>query len=488
VEKFGIHWFRRDLRVEENPALQWNLERNRGNTLGIFFIDPKFLLGSDFSTHRFVFFLQTLKALKTELQEIGSDLLVFDLPPSDGFDLVLSKIKFSQLSCVTFNRDYEPYARDRDLQIEVKLEDLGIQVHLERDHLILEPRELQKDGKTPGIYHVFTPFLRKWFYLISQEDFQGRLTHSSEVIQQHQRWIKSKAKAPRSRLTWKQALSKNQVEDCLDSYLHKFLPSVTIPLPKAGSEVAYGVAQQFLPKLKNYLIDRDYPFKAGTSRLSIYFKNGSIVPSRVASLFDLKDANIEVKSGRAQFLKEIVWREFYYHILFHRPSVESESFLPQYNHLRWENREDWFEAWKEGRTGFPIVDAGMRELKTTGWMHNRVRMIVASFLTKDLLIDWKWGAKYFMNHLLDGDLAANNGGWQWAASTGCDPQPYFRIFSPLLQSKRFDPQGEYIKRYIPELRKVSASNIHLPGNQYIRPIVDHAIQREKALALFRKLK
>lgn len=195
-------------------------------------------------------------------------------------------------------------------------------------------------------------------------------------------------------------------------------------------------------------------------------------------------------SSAEKFLKEIAWREFYYSILYHFPRVETETFIEKFNDIPWENNEVFFKKWCEGQTGFPIIDAGMRELNTTGWMHNRVRMIVASFLTKDLLIDWKWGEKYFMEKLLDGDLAPNNGGWQWAASTGCDPQPYFRIFNPWLQSERFDPDGSYIRKFVPELKLIATKALHDPTAHrsqfgYPSPVVIHAEQKDKALSLYK---
>jgi deoxyribodipyrimidine photo-lyase len=242
--------------------------------------------------------------------------------------------------------------------------------------------------------------------------------------------------------------------------------------------------------LVDYKDRRDYPSVDATSRLSIYFKNGSITPAMVLAETGLEHSEFKNKDGPTHFVKEIAWREFYYHVLHHRPEVEHSAFLERYRDLPWENREDWFEAWKQGLTGFPIVDAGMRQLLTTGWMHNRMRMIVASFLTKDLLIDWKWGERWFMEQLLDGDLAPNNGGWQWAASTGCDPQPYFRIFNPKLQSEKFDADGDYIREFVPELREVNLRAIHEPHahgyvGSYPAPIVEHALQRDKALALYR---
>jgi deoxyribodipyrimidine photo-lyase len=255
-----------------------------------------------------------------------------------------------------------------------------------------------------------------------------------------------------------------------------------VPIPPAGSVAALARLRRFTPRLAEYKGARDLPSLDGTSRLSIYFKNGSLTPAQAIAALEVGDATFAEGSSRSAFLREIVWREFYYHVLWHRPDVETQAFLPQFRKLRWQNREDWFEAWKAGRTGYPLVDAGMRQLAETGWMHNRVRMVVASFLTKDLLIDWRWGERYFMDRLLDGDLAPNNGGWQWAASTGCDPQPYFRIFNPTLQSQKFDPDGTYLRSYLPERKDDDRKAIHLPR----KPIVDHAKQKVKALAMYKK--
>lgn len=280
--------------------------------------------------------------------------------------------------------------------------------------------------------------------------------------------------------------------DALEPFLRENAKRVTIEIPKAGSAAAFKRLEQFKASLDAYGERRDFPWTDGTSKLAMFFKNGSLTPAQVIAYLGLEGVPLKSDKGATKFLKEIVWREFYYSILWHRPQVETSAFLEQYRDLAWENRKDWFEAWKEGRTGYPIVDAGMRQLKQTGWMHNRVRMIVASFLTKDLLIDWRWGEKHFMKELLDGDLAPNNGGWQWAASTGCDPQPYFRIFNPELQSKRFDAEGTYIRTYVPELAGLDSDEIHapeqIPGGVkgYPAPIVDHQAQKPKALALFKR--
>ena len=293
-------------------------------------------------------------------------------------------------------------------------------------------------------------------------------------------------------LTWAKLLqsSGSKLPDNLDKYIDKNKKSVTIPIPKAGTLEAFKQIESFHSKVKDYTLDRDFPFLKGTSGLSLFLKNGSISTGQIVSFLNLGLFDKNQLPGKVTFLKEIVWREFYYHVLFHFPHVEKGAFKPTYKNIPWENNKSYFKAWKEGLTGFPIVDAGMRQLRQTGWMHNRVRMIVASFLTKDLLIDWKWGEKYFMEQLLDGDLAPNNGGWQWAASTGCDSQPYFRIFNPWSQGLKFDPDAKYIKKYLPELEEFSPKEIHsgkIIHKSYPKPIVDHKIQREKALKLYKAL-
>ena len=260
-----------------------------------------------------------------------------------------------------------------------------------------------------------------------------------------------------------------------------------IEIPAAGSAAVWRAVQEFRKKVEDYPRGRDVPAEPGTSHFSIFFKNGSLTPAQAIAGLGLSEAGVNDPGGA--FVRQIVWREFYYHILFHLPRVEKEAYNEKYKELAWENRKDWFQAWQEGLTGYPIVDAGMRQLRTTGWMHNRVRMIVASFLTKDLLIDWLWGERYFMEQLLDGDLAPNNGGWQWAASTGCDPQPYFRVFNPWLQAEKFDPDGTYIRRYVPELASLKGKDLHKPekvAQVYRKPIVDHAAQKKKAIALFKR--
>ncbi|MBY0316339.1 MAG: FAD-binding domain-containing protein, partial [Bdellovibrionales bacterium] len=292
-------------------------------------------------------------------------------------------------------------------------------------------------------------------------------------------------------IQWKDVMGKSfPWRDSLESFITTNNKSVSIEIPPAGSVVAFERLKDFKSKTEGYDDNRNFPALSGTSKFSLFLKNGSLVTSQIIPYLQLEDLTFAQKSGPTQFLKELVWREFYYSILWYRPDVEKTSFLEKYKDIKWSNNKSHFARWCEGTTGYPIVDAGMRELNTTGWMHNRVRMIVASFLVKDLLINWQWGENYFMKMLLDGDLAPNNGGWQWASSTGCDPQPYFRIFNPWLQSEKFDPEGEYIRKYIPELASAPTKILHDPDGdrsrwKYPAPIVVHADQKEKALALYR---
>lgn len=491
-EPWGLHWFRRDLRIAGNEALRENWKRNKARTLGIFCFDSKFLSRDDFSHHRFAFFIKTLEALKADLQARGGDLLVVDCLPHLALPQIFQfcrnkKLPLPQL--VSWGRDYEPFARTRDEKIEALLKKEGIEFFHQRDHLVFESSEIQKPDPSGGYYQVYSPFARQWLKLLAHPDGQARIESQKaarpffESRNRDQHFFK---------LTWED-LTKTSgfpFADALATFKEQNWRNVTIPIPEAGFFEAYGQVLKFKNTMHDYKSLRDIPSVEGTSRLSIYFKNGSLTTAQVIEALGLKSQAWGQDSGPNQFLKEIIWREFYYSILFHRPEVEHKSFNPKYENLNWENDEKLFDRWKEGATGFPIVDAGMRQLKETGWMHNRVRMIVASFLTKDLLIDWKLGENHFMKELLDGDMAPNNGGWQWAASTGCDPQPYFRVFNPWLQGKKFDPDGKYIKTFVPELKAAPAGILHDPEAdrrpwKYPKPIVNHSLQREKAIRLYK---
>ena len=491
-EPYALPWFRRDLRIAGNPALQHVWKKYNGRVAGIFCFDSEFLDREDFSANRFGFFLKTLEALRDELRAFGSDLLVVDSLPRNAFPKLLQHLRENRpgLAELSFNRDYEPFARARDADIAGLMQKEGIALYSERDHLVVEPQELAKNDEG-GYYQVYSPFAKKWFQVFSGPEFQDRVDDKRVGFQHLERVARGEFDSQLFKLTWKELRGPGfPFEDSLALFADKNTPRMTIALPKAGSQAAYARLKSFKQSIENYGERRDLPATDGTSQLSIYFKNGSLTPAQAISHLNLKGLDLKGQNGATKFLKEIVWREFYYHILHHEPRVEKEAFLSRYKNIRWENNKSHFEAWCVGETGYPIVDAGMRQLNATGWMHNRVRMVVASFLVKDLLVDWRWGENYFMKKLLDGDLAPNNGGWQWAASTGCDPQPYFRIFNPWLQSAKFDPEGEYIRRYVPELGQASAAAIHDPDPadrpaKYVRPIVDHFEQKPKALALFK---
>jgi deoxyribodipyrimidine photo-lyase len=483
TENYGIHWFRRDLRVAGNPALQWNREKHGGRVVGFFCFDPAFLGRPDFSANRFAFFLETLRALQEELRSIGSDLLVLDEGPQAAFSRLAKTLNAGSRplpSVCSFNRDYEPFARKRDAFMTDFLEkQLKIATHHERDHLVIEPWEIGTDSG--GFYQRYTPFAKRWFEKFRTPEVQNR------IRAQHN------ARPGTFHLTWKDVLGRSsglaeKLQDKLEDFALENQKQV--PIPAAGFKVGLKMLESFEGKIQNYATDRDLPAVQGTSRFSMFLKNGSMNTAQIIAALGLEKCKFGSPDGEPKFLQELVWREFYYSILYHCPRVETEAFLIKYKDIQWENRQDYFDAWKEGKTGYPIVDAAMRELKTTGWMHNRARMIVASFLTKDLLIDWRWGEQYFMQALLDGDVAPNNGGWQWAASTGTDPQPYFRIFNPELQSEKFDADGEYIRRFVPELKSLSSKEIHNPSDSlrrrcgYPEPIVVHASRKIKALKMY----
>ncbi len=492
--KFGIHWFRRDLRIAGNENLRHNWKVSERNVLGLFCFDEAFLSREDFSHNRFAFFLKTLKELKKELQMQGGDLLVVNAQPKEAFTKLfdyLKKENYSLPEIITYGRDYEPFARQRDKHMQSLFGSYNIKTHSERDHVLIEPHEVLKDDAT--FYQVYSPFAKKWFDKLNTTRVQARLFEQKNISGYYKRLQENNLEKIFG-LNW--AHFKNlPFDDSFQKFEDQNNKNVSIEIPEAGFKNAYASLLQFKNQVNVYKENRDIPSLNGTSNLSLYQKNGSLVSSQIISTLELGKYNFKMPQGplenAGQYIKEIAWREFYYSVMYHRPDCEKQSFLPQYINLKWQNDQELFEAWCNGKTGYPIVDAGMRQLNTTGWMHNRVRMIVASFLVKDLLIDWRWGENYFMKMLLDGDLAPNNGGWQWAASTGCDPQPYFRIFNPWLQSAKFDPEAVYIKKYIPELNELSAKDIHnveglAKAKKYPKPIVNHALQKAKAILLFKE--
>jgi deoxyribodipyrimidine photo-lyase len=489
MKTLGLHWFRRDLRIAGNLGLRAQQERHSGRVLGIFAFDKSFLSRPDFSPNRFQVFLKTLDALRSELRAAGGDLLVMDVGPDDAFKTISRLIPKNTQVTISWSRDYEPFARVRDERVKALCESFGWDVVTERDHLLFEPHEILSGQGTP--YKVYTPFAKRWFELLKTDEGQERIARQRAGLTYLD--LRNKGKAAKLfQLTWSEFLGHQCPKDHLDHYLKSNHELTTVPIPQAGSLVAWSKLVGFSGKLGFYGDTRDFMAKDGTSGLAMFLKNGSITVPQIIAAYELEYLKFSGDDGATKFLKELIWREFYYHVMWHFPHCETRSFKEDYKDIAWENDESFFDAWKEGLTGYPIVDAAMRQLKSTGMMHNRARMIVASFLTKDLHIDWRWGERWFMNQLLDGDLAPNNGGWQWAASTGCDAQPYFRIFNPTRQSERFDPEGSYIRTFIPELRDVDTGEIHDPKPQtrkkhgYPAPIVEHKPRAIKAQMMFKK--
>lgn len=429
-QKVNICWFRRDLRLQDQAALYHALK----DTLPVVpvFIFDKNILDQleDKADKRVEFIYQAIARMKQELTTAGSSMEVYYGFPAEIFKLLSEKY---QISKVFTNHDYEPYALERDEIIKKQLNEAGISFHTYKDQVIFEKDEVLKDDGKP--YTVFTPYSRKWkaklneFYLKSYPTEQ----YFSNFFQQ--------------------------------SAQH--LPSLQeMGFQETGSVFPSSAVKDEI--IRNYKEQRDIPSIQGTSRLSVHLRFGTI---------SIRVFARHVKDINESFLNELIWRDFYHMILWHFPHVgKHKAFKKEYELIEWRNNEDEFQQWCDGQTGYPIVDAGMRELNETGFMHNRLRMIVASFLTKHLLIDWRWGEAYFAKKLLDFDLAANNGGWQWAAGSGCDAAPYFRIFNPYLQTQKFDPQLKYIRKWVPESE----------GFDYVKPIVVHELARKRCLEVYSK--
>lgn len=419
-----VFWFRRDLRLRDNAALYYALKENK-NVLPIFIFDAVILDKlEDKKDSRVDFIHTTLQSLHEELQGLGSSLLVVHSNPVDFFKSIQPKNVYT-------NHDYEPYARQRDEAVAVILKKKNSELKKFKDQVIFEKDEVLKDDGKP--YTVFTPYSRKWkaklnaFYLKSYPT---------------------------------------------EKYFHRFKKIDSLPLPSLEAIGFEKSAIAFPPRvikqsiIAHYDQQRNFPAVEGTTKLSVHLRFGTVSIRQLAVL---------AKKKNEVWLNELIWRDFYHMILWHFPQVETKAFKPAYDQIQWRNNPEEFKAWCEGKTGYPIVDAGMRELNATGFMHNRVRMIVASFLTKHLLIDWRWGEAYFAKKLLDFDLAANNGGWQWAAGSGCDAAPYFRVFNPALQTDKFDPNHDYIKKWVPEYTSAT----------YPKPIVEHTLARNRVLAVYK---
>jgi deoxyribodipyrimidine photo-lyase len=430
-KEITIFWFRRDLRLHDNAGL-FHALMNEKEVLPIFIFDKAILSKlEDQDDARVSFIHQAISELKVSLRAMGTDIYVVHSSPEEAFDSLLDQYKISR---VYANHDYEPYAKERDEAIRRRLKASGAELLTFKDQVIFEKSEVVKDDGKP--YTVFTPYSRKW---------KAALTEESTNSYENERYFSSFI----------------QVSESLEMPSFKEMGFV-----KSSIEFPKNEVNEII--ISKYKEQRDFPFKQGTTRLSVHLRFGTV---------SIRSLARKALSLNETWLNELIWREFYQMILWHFPHVVSSAFKPAYNHIQWRNNESDFENWCLGKTGYPIVDAGMRELLATGFMHNRVRMITASFLVKHLLIDWKWGEAFFARYLLDFELASNNGGWQWAASSGCDAAPYFRVFNPTLQTQRFDPRAEYIRKWVPEFNDPFA---------YPKPIVEHAFARQRVLDTYKK--
>ena len=428
--KINIFWCRRDMRLEDNAALYHAL-KSEFPVLPIFILDKNILDKlENKKDSRVNFIIDTLLQMQELLIAKGSSLMVLHSTPLNVFNEL---IKEYDIDCVFTNTDYEPYAKERDAAIEALLTTKGIDFKQYKDHVIFEKDEVVKDDGKP--YTVFTPYSRKWKTVLKDYQFKSYPA---------------------------------------EKYFENFFKTQPKKIPTLNNIGFEKCDQSFPPKsveaelVKKYAEQRNFPAIKGTSHLGLHLRFGTISIRKLATYSSTKSET---------FLNELIWRDFYQMILWHFPHVgKGESFKRAYDNIRWLDDENGFNKWCEGNTGYPIVDAGMRELNKTGFMHNRVRMIVASFLCKHLLIDWRLGESYFAEKLLDFDLASNNGGWQWASGSGCDSAPYFRIFNPYLQTKKFDPHLKYIKKWVPEFEELT----------YPKPIVEHSFARERCLKVYKE--
>lgn len=431
-KKVSIFWFRRDLRLHDNVGLYHALNADHP-VLPIFIFDTEILQSLPENDARVSFIYESLKALQKNLEEnYGSSIAIYHGKPLDTFRTLLNQFDIQAVYC---NRDYEPYAQKRDGKIKDELDLGNIEFKSFKDQVIFEKDEIVKGDATP--YVVYTPYMRKWKQTYNSDEPVIAYDSESYLNRCHKQthWPKISLKDMgfiRSDIV--------VTEHCVSSSM-----------------------------VNSYEKTRNFPaIEQGTSKLGPYLRFGSVSIREVVE----KSLNAENET----FLNELIWREFFMQILWHFPQTVYKAFKPKYDRIAWRNNEEEFEKWKNGETGYPLVDAGMRELNATGFMHNRVRMLVASFLCKHLLIDWRWGEAYFASKLLDFELSSNIGNWQWAAGSGVDAAPYFRIFNPITQVAKFDNQKEYINKWVPELQELS----------YPPMMVDHKSARERCLKVYKE--
>lgn len=473
----ALVWFRRDLRHYDHAALYHALITSK-QVYCVFVFDTDILDQlTDKADRRVEFIWHSVIELKSALQKNGGDLIMLHGSASTKIPALAVTLNINALF---FNHDDEPSAISRDLKVETQLKQHHIETHHFKDHVIFERSEILTQSNQP--YTVFTPYKNNWRKTLRDAHVKA---YPVEAYFAH---LAASETIPSAI---------NQVKALTDiGFRETNLTSLSLPTGMQGGLTLF---KDFKTRMHLYKDARNFPAVKGVSYLSVHLRFGTVSVRHLA-----REALHEVNAGSETWLNEIIWRDFYAQILYHNPTIaEGHAFKDAFDSLEFPNNPDYFAAWCEGRTGYPLVDAAMRQLNSTGYMHNRLRMVAASFLVKDLLIDWRWGEKYFAGKLIDFDFASNNGGWQWAASTGCDAQPWFRIFNPITQSEKFDQTGKFIRKYVPEISQLSDKNIHAPwltpplqqhalgisiGKDYPLPIVDHASQREKALTLYKSAK
>lgn len=464
-----IHWFRRDLRVSDNVALSEAVKRAE-RMIPVFILEAAFRTGPDVGAARLAFLLQSVESLRKNLAELDYPLVIRQ---GKSEEILPQLCREAGAQAVFANKRYEPYAQKRDERIVGRLNAAGFGFELFKDAVIWEEQEILTQAGKP--FTVFTPYAKAW---------------KTKVIP-----------APKLRLKpFSGSISKLEIHsDPLSRTPEEVGFPLTQTIPAAGERAASECLRKFLAgPIYRYGEERNFPAINGTSNLSPHLRAGTVGIRTV--LAEWQKARAKAGPGQVPscdvFLNELIWREFYLQVLYNFPHVTWGAFRREYDRLAWSENREHFAAWCAGATGYPIVDAAMRCLNATGTMHNRLRMITAMFLTKDLLLHWQWGERYFMQKLVDGDMAANNGGWQWSAGTGTDAAPYFRIFNPVSQGVKFDPQGEFVRRWVPELAAFPGELIQQPWenpllmaqSNYPERIVRHEEQRQKCLAMFKAVK
>lgn len=465
----ALVWFRRDLRTYDHAALHHAL-RHYPCVYCAFVFDTRILDPLPRRDRRVEFMLRALEEVDAALRKMGGALIVVHGDPLVEVPRLAVQLG---VSAVCVNRDYEPAAISRDEEVKRRIPDVEFLDF--KDQVIFDRNEVMTQSDKP--FSVYTPYKNAW---LKKLGVVGVQSFPVEPYADHLARPSNVQKLP----------TLNQI-----GFETTDLGELSVPTGMSGAQQMF---QDFVERMDDYAVARDFPAVKGTSYLSAHLRFGTLSIRQLVSY-----THAQASRGAETWLSELIWRDFYHAILWHNPRVTSRCFKPEFDELRWDNEPELFQAWCDGRTGYPLVDAAMRQLALSGFMHNRLRMVTASFLVKDLGLDWRKGEKWFAEKLLDFDLAANNGGWQWAASTGCDAQPWFRIFNPVTQSEKFDPDGLFIRRFLPELSSVPTKFIHTPwkmtateqitygvtlGQTYPAPIVTHAIARERTLARFHSAK